>query len=233
MKVLCIIPARKGSKGIKNKNIIKIKKKILFYYSIEFAQKLKFINKIIFSSDSKEYIKKAKKFKNIHLSLRPKKYSKDHSLMVDYVKYQLKDEKENGNIYDLVLLLQVTCPFRNHSNFEKAYKVLKSKKFDSVITINKAKDHPNRLKKYKKGNLVNYLQKLKTEDLKPRQKLSQIFARSGSMYFFRTSLPIKKNTLVGTKTYGIKVSGKYAINIDDYNDLVLAKHFANRRKKLN
>ena len=39
-----------------------------------------------------------------------------------------------------------------------------------------------------------------------------------------------KNTLVGDKTYGIKVSGKYAINIDNYNDLVLAKYFANQRK---
>ena len=46
------------------------------------------------------------------------------------------------------------------------------------------------------------------------------------MYFFKTSLVNEKNTLVRTKTYGIKVSGKYAINIDDYNDLILAKHFA-------
>ena len=72
MKVLCIIPARKGSKAIKNKNILKIKGKYLFAYSIEFAKKLKFLDKIIFSSDSKSYIKKAKKFDSIFFNLRPK-----------------------------------------------------------------------------------------------------------------------------------------------------------------
>ncbi len=226
MKVLCIIPARKGSKAIKNKNILKIKGKYLFAYSIEFAKKLKFLDKIIFSSDSKSYIKKAKKFDSIFFNLRPKKYSTDNSLMVDYVKYQLTEEKKIGNIYDYVLLLQVTCPFRKKEDFFKAYEILKKKKFDNVITINKTKDHPNRLKIYKGKNLVNYLKNLKSEDLKPRQKLNSIYVRSGSMYFFKTSIVYEKNTLVGTKTYGIKVNGKYAINIDDYNDLILAKHFA-------
>ena len=101
MKVLCIIPARKGSKAIKNKNILKIKGKYLFAYSIEFAKKLKFLDKIIFSSDSKSYIKKAKKFDSIFFNLRPKKYSTDNSLMVDYVKYQLTEEKKIGNILSM------------------------------------------------------------------------------------------------------------------------------------
>ena len=99
---------QKRFKAIKNKNIIKIKGKYLFAYSIEFAKKLKFLDKIIFSSDSKDYIKKAKKFKNIYFNFRPKKYSTDKSLMVDYIKYQLEKEK-NRKFYDCVLLLQVTC----------------------------------------------------------------------------------------------------------------------------
>ncbi len=230
MKVICIIPARKGSKGIKNKNTIKIGDKSLIDISIKFAIKLKFIDKIIFSSDSKLYLNKAKKYKNIGLNLRPKKLSSDKSLMVDYIKYQLNEEKKLGNFYDFVLLLQVTCPYRKKEHFYKAYKILKNKKYNSVITINMAKEHPNRLKIYKKNYLVNYLKKLKTEDLKPRQQLEPVYIRSGSMYFFESTLPNKKNTLVGDKTYGIKVSGKYAINIDNYNDLVLAKYFANQRK---
>ena len=54
--VLCLIPARSGSKTIKNKNIVKINNKELFYYSIRFSKKLKFIKKIIFSSDSSNYL---------------------------------------------------------------------------------------------------------------------------------------------------------------------------------
>ena len=84
MRVLAIIPARKGSKGIKNKNFLKIGKYTLLEHSCLFSKKLNFIEKIIISSDSKIAKKTAKKF-NIFFSKRPKKLASDNALMIDVI----------------------------------------------------------------------------------------------------------------------------------------------------
>ncbi len=228
MKTLCIVPARKGSKAIKDKNIQILNSENLFIHSLKFAKKLKFIDKIVFSSDSKGYIKIASKIKNIFTSLRPKKFSTDSALMVDVIKYELNKQKKYGNFFDFILILQPTCPFRKISDFEKGFKMIKKKKFDTVITITKSKEHPDRLKVFEKKKLVNYNKNLRNESLIPRQKLKPVFIRSGSMYLFNATL-LKKGTIVGKNVFGIKVHDKYSINIDTKEDLILAKYYSKKR----
>ena len=226
--VLCLIPARSGSKTIKNKNIVKINNKELFYYSIRFSKKLKFIKKVIFSSDSSNYLSLAKKFGLNDLHKRKKKLSGDNSLTEDLVREILFTEKKKNFNYDFVLILQPTTPFRQKKMFDLAHKILLKKKFDTVITIKDVKDHPERMKKILYTNqVVNYLN-MKKESLKPRQKLKNIYIRSGSMYFFRSDNLKKYNSIVGKKVYGIITNGKYSINIDDQEDLILAKYYAKK-----
>ena len=74
MKTIAIIMARSGSSGLKNKNIKMINNKPLIYYTIKFAKKLKFIDKLIFSTDSKKYLKIAQKYYPFENNLRPKNY---------------------------------------------------------------------------------------------------------------------------------------------------------------
>ena len=116
--VLCLIPARSGSKTIKNKNIVKINNKELFYYSIKFSKKLKFIKKIIFSSDSTSYLRLAKKFGLNDLHKRKKKLSGDNSLTEDLVREILLNENKKNSNYDFVLILQPTTPFRQKKMFD-------------------------------------------------------------------------------------------------------------------
>ena len=223
-KCLCIIPARSGSKRIKNKNIIKLNGKPLIYYTIQFAKKLNFVDEIIFSSDSRKYLNLAKKYKINNLSLRPKKFSSDNSQTIDVVKYEINKIKK----YDYILLLQPTTPFRDIKDFKKAYKILINNKFDSVITVNLVNNfHPYRMKIFK-GNILKNFMNLKKENFKAVKHLPKVFVRSGSMYFFNTENIIKYNSILGKKTYGIEVKGKNTINIDEKEDLILAKHFFKR-----
>ena len=225
-KCLCIIPARSGSKRIKNKNIIKINNKPLIYYTINFAKKLSFVDEIIFSSDSIKYINTAKKYGIKNLHLRPKSLSNDNAKTIDVIKYEIKKiEDEKKLKFNLILLLQPTTPFRELSKFYKAYNILKNKnKYDSVITVNKVKNyHPYRMKLIKNNLLQNFV-KLKKESFQDIKKLVKVYIRTGSMYFFKKN-NLKKNSIIGGKTYGITTDGKYSINIDEYEDLVLAKHF--------
>ena len=230
-KVLCIIPARSGSKTIKNKNILKLNNKELIYYSIKFAQKLRFLDKIIFSSDSSRYLKIAKEHGSKNLHKRSINLSQDNSLTYDLVKEIYEEELKNGNNFNLILILQPTSPFRDLKTFIKAYKILTKKKYDTVLSVREVKDHPERMKKFSKknGKIDNYLD-LSVESLKPRQKLNKLYIRSGSMYFFKSDNLKKYDSLVGKKVFGIKNENKYAINIDDHEDLILANFYAKSSK---
>lgn len=224
MKILCIIPARSGSKSIKDKNLKKIAGKSLIERTIIFSKKLNFLDKIIFTSDSYLYNKKVKNLK-IECLLRPKKLSSDNSLMIDLIKYVLKKEKKMNHIsYDYILLLQPTSPFRKLNDFVKAYHYLKDKKADSVITISEVQDHPDRMMKFKKNFLVNYN---KDYSFKNKQKLDKIYIRSGSMYFFRKKNLNKYSSILGKKVKGVIVKDKYKINIDSMSDYISAKNLVN------
>ena len=96
--------------------------------------------------------------KNLHL--RSKKLSTDSALTEDLIFEILKQEKKLGNNYDAILLLQPTSPFRRKRDIEKSMKLLKSKKYDTVISIKETKDHPTRFKIFdKKKTVKNYLNK--------------------------------------------------------------------------
>ena len=82
MKTLCTICARKGSKGLKNKNILKIKDKELIYYPIAAAKNSKYVDYVLFSSDSKKFIKIAKRYKAHCPFIRPKKFSSDNKSII-------------------------------------------------------------------------------------------------------------------------------------------------------
>ena len=98
MKTIAIITARSGSSGIKNKNIKMINNKPLIYYTIKFAKKLKFIDKLIFSTDSKKYLKIALKYYHFENNLRPKKLSSKFVKSLDVIKYIISYEKRRGII---------------------------------------------------------------------------------------------------------------------------------------
>tara|TARA_B100000902_G_C27317227_1_gene922071 strand:- start:1634 stop:2311 length:678 start_codon:yes stop_codon:yes gene_type:complete len=218
---LCIVPARSGSKGIKNKNIIRFKKKPLFIHSLEFSKKFNFIKKTILSTDSKKYLNIARKHGYNFDNLRPKKLASDLSKTIDVIKYEIRNlDKSILKDIKYILILQPTCPFRKIKDFQLAYLKLK-KNYDSVITIKKTKEQPERMMKMRKnGDILNYNDKV---NFLPRQKLEQLYLRAGSMYFFKAKQLENKNFNLGKKIFGIEVKKKYAINIDNLEDLKNAK----------
>ena len=221
---LCIIPARSGSKGIKDKNILKLNNKELFLHSINFAKKLKFVKDIVFSSDSKKYTNISKKLLNKTNKLRPKNISRDETDMMDVIRYEINNYSGATKEIKKILILQPTCPFRNLKVFNRANNLLK-KNYDSVITLNEVRDHPERMKLINKKNLVKNFLNNKIS-FKRRQDLKKVFIRSGSMYFFKIKNIYKSNNMLGKKTYGIIVKGREAINIDKYEDYILAKYYS-------
>lgn len=121
MNIVTLIPARGGSKGIKNKNILKIKNKPLIYYSIDISKKIKLINQTFVSSNSLKILKISKNL-GAEIIQRPKKISQDKSRDIEafqhfYDEYRKKYKKE----IDLIVHLRATTPFRKKKNYKKNY----------------------------------------------------------------------------------------------------------------
>ena len=228
--IFCIIPARKNSKSIRFKNFVKINKKKLIDYSIDFAKELKKKHDLdICISSDYEKISTIIKKNDLHFfGLRPKTLSGDTSLTKDVVLYELKKfEKNLKRKYDYILLLQPTTPIRNLKDINKALSLLKNKnkKYDSIVSIKDVDgNHPLRMKIIKNGYLKNYIDQ-KKENMLPRQKLPKIYIRSGSFYLIKTSKFLKYNSMVGKKTGFIFLKNIYGLNIDSIDDLILFKNY--------
>ena len=121
-KIICLICARSGSKGIKNKNIKVLNGKPLIQWTFDVAKKIKEFNKIILSSDSKKIINLAKKNKIDVPFLRPKNLAKDNSKELNVWKHALKYLKKINQFPDILVVLPPTSPLRKSHHILYAIK---------------------------------------------------------------------------------------------------------------
>ena len=223
-KILCLIPARGGSKGIKNKNLIKIHSKPLIYWSINLAKKISFFSNIVVSTDSNKIRKVALKFGAEVPFLRPKKLSNSNASMKEVINHCIQFYKKKNITFDAIVLFQPTSPFRKKSTIEKAIKIFFKKKLDTLFSIQKIKhtfnpDYTFELKE-------NIKKKIKKLNKKPvRQKDKQFYALDGgAVFIFKSTSAIED--IFGKKIYFIVVDKFESIDIDDYDDYKLFKNIS-------
>ena len=228
MKNLIIIPARAGSKRILNKNLVKIKKKPLLYYSLMSAKKIKkkFKNsKIITVTDSKKIQNFSNRYvKNEFNYIRPKKLSRDKTKTIDTVKHLINFLSKNKKItFDYIILLQPTSPIRNENDIIKALKKInKNKKIQSIVSINRTLESIADLV-FKNKNKSNSPQKI-IKNFNSYEE-SKFFTINGNFYITKKEFFQKKQAFYNFKkeTFFFEVDKKYSLDIDDSFDLDLAK----------
>ena len=224
LNIVAIIPARKGSKGIKDKNIVKLKNITLLGHSILAAKKSN-IKKIIISSDSKKYIKIAKKYGIEAPFIRPKKYSKDNSLDEDYLRHCYNWYYKNKKFkIDIFVILRPTTPFRDPKIIKKALKIFISKKLNYLRSAHEAPESP--FKWFKQDKKGFYKPITKNSNLKMtfmgRQNFEEVYVPNGYIDILKTSLISKKN-IYGNKMYVFNT--KKSLEIDNIDDLNFAKKY--------
>ena len=199
-KILCIIPARKNSKGIKNKNIQKINGKPLIFFPISTSLKSKFVDRTIFFSDSKNYQKLAIKFGAESPFIRSKNLSRDKSLTFDVLKDVLFRLKKHKIFYDIVVLLEPTSPFTTSKDIDKAIKIIVDKKFTSLVSVvDSSKFSINFQFKKSKNNMIK---PLKSKNIhKRRQDVEKTHVLEGSIYISYVKDFLKNRGFVSNKTY--------------------------------
>lgn len=153
------IPARSGSKTIKNKNIIDFKGKPMIAHSILSAKKLK-VKKIVVSSDSRKYLKIAKKYGSDFLHLRPKKYSRDKSTDLDvffnFLNYLDKNKITPPNYF---IHLRPTTPMRKIKTLKKGINLFlkNNTKFSSMRSVNTMSNPSQKTMKIKNKKLCSIM----------------------------------------------------------------------------
>jgi len=218
--IIALIPARSGSKRIKDKNILRLNKKPLMINSLELCKKSKIFDKIHLSTDSKKYAKIAKKFGFEPDFLRIPKFSTDNTPLIITLREELKNFKKLGyNIKD-VCIISATSPFLKVSDIIQAKKLfLKFKRKYPVISVCK---FPTKIERGLKLN-KNFLQFINKKNIiKKNQNFSDSFFPTGHVAYYNAEFLLKSSKNI-FKYVPLFIDRLRAIDIDEPEDLQIVK----------
>lgn len=216
---IAVVPARKNSKGIKNKNLLYYKGDRIVNLAISVGLKLKFIDKVILSTDSEKIIKISNKYhKKIMIIKRKKSLSLDqtpmHPVLKDaVVKYESKYNKKVSG----VIILDPTSPLRKKIDIYKCYKKFSSNKVDLVLTVHESEANPyfsvvEKNKKYfklVKGNALN---------LGSRQVAPNVYTINTICWIYSRNSIVKSNLRIPKKTLIQKIDLKNSLELNTILD---------------
>lgn len=216
MKVIAIIPARGGSKGIPRKNLVNFSGKPLMQWSIDAALKSKYITDVVVSSDDDEILSLAQLNKEVIVIKRPKELAQDNSKTAPVLTHVLESLKEVK--FDYLILLQPTSPLRTAKDIDLAFEKLLNSEATSLISVCELEHHP--FKSFKVDE-KGYLQGVINNDYPfyPRQSLPKAYRANGAIYIIKVNNFIKDKRLLTNKAAYFEMSIDASLDIDTIKDL--------------
>lgn len=217
-EVLAIIPARSGSKSVKDKNIRLINGKPMIAYSIEHAIKTECINRVIVSTDSEKYADIAKKYGAEIPFIRPAEYASDTSLDIDVFFHALTFLKESENyIPELVVQLRPTYPIRRIVDIENMVKYMEDNPdVDSIRCIAPAKEVAYKMWFKDDNNMLTPIMKDIPECYNmPRQQLPKIYYQNACIDVVRADVILNKHSMSGSKIAGYEMDDNFDIDTEE------------------
>lgn len=223
---LCTICARKGSKGVKNKNLQKIGGISLLERSIIQAINSRIFNKIVVTTDSNKVIELSQKYKIDFIISRSSKLSNDKTSKIDVIKDALlKTEARFGYKFDNIIDIDLTTPLRKIIDIKKAFKKFKINNLKNLLSVCEAKKNPyfNILEvKNKKIKLIKNF-----KNYKSRQDAPKVYEANSAIYIWKRNSLLSATKIIYPKT-GLYVMPRIrSIDIDDNLDLLIVKKLFN------
>lgn len=228
MKIVAIIPARGGSKGIERKNIRVIAGLPLIAHSILSAKEVKLIDRVIISTDDSEIAKVARDY-SAEVIFRPEELCGD-IIMPDFALLHVLDYlKQNENYEpDLVVFLQPTSPLRKPHAIEDAIQTLQRKDADSLFSG--CAVHGFVWRTNKDGDVSSFSYDYANRPR--RQDAPKDFIENGSIYVFKPWVLRKNNNRLGGKIAMYEMSAVESFQIDEPNDLLLIEHLMSYEQQI-
>jgi len=228
-KILAVVPARSGSKGIPDKNMKIVGGQSLIASAANCLNKLDWIDMKILSTDSKRYSDEGKKYGLQVPFLRPSFLSNDTSTAVDTMIHALQEsEIFFGSRFDILLIIEPTSPFRIPEDVENTTNMLISSNADSSVCVSplNAKYHPLKSLQLDNNGVLSHYEKSGNK-ITARQQLDKVYARNGICYALSRNYLLDKKSIFGEKTVGYIVERNF-VNIDEPLDLEWAEFLLQR-----
>jgi CMP-N,N'-diacetyllegionaminic acid synthase len=223
MRILYLIPAREGSKGLPGKNIKILGNKPLIVHTIDFALKnIKGEDELCISTNDDKVLEIAADL-GIHVPFkRPEELASDTANSYDVVMHAIKQYENNNKYFDLVLLLQPTSPLRSQCDFDNLIKSY-SDSIDMVVSVKKIKDSPYFT--LFEEDRFGFLEKSKKGIFQRRQDCPPVYAFNGSMYLIRVNSLKRMFISDFKKIKKMIMPEERSVDIDTMADWILTEYY--------
>lgn len=218
MRVLGIIPARGGSKGIPGKNIRLLNGKPLLAYTFEAAKKAKNITRLVLNTDDEEIARVGMQLGLVLPFLRPSELAQDNTPTLPVVQHMIAELEKENEYFDAVCLLQTTSPFRAEGMIDAAIEKFIQSGADSLVSVQLVPHEYNPhwvFEPNEEGMLK--IATGESEIIGRRQDLPEAFIRDGALYITRTEV-LKQGSLYGDTTAYYLHTPPFHVNLDTEND---------------
>lgn len=225
-KVLAIIPARGGSKGIPHKNIINLCGKPLIAYTIEAANQSTYIDTVIVSTDDVDIQRISEQYGALVPFLREAKIASDEATTISVVVDAVKRLEVNGEKFDVVILLQPTSPLRTTEEIDVAIDIFFQNNMQGIVSVNVAEVSPFLLRTIEGSQLQRIISKSSTIR---RQDMPTYYEVNGAIYINAIS-DIRESLSFNDNPIPYIMSCEHSIDIDTWDDLEKAKYYLSNKR---
>ena len=232
MSNVAIVPARKGSKGIPNKNMSLLDGRPLIEYTIEAAVESQNIDYVLVTSDSEEILALSKKFGNKIIQIkRPAELSTDKSTTASVVEHAVKIYHNLIGKPDFIILLQPTSPLRRVTFIEECISLIKMTNKNSLVSVSDPIQHPYDFLTHKNG-IIEYMCREGENNQRQDFKLAKFM--NGSIYITKYEYFLLTNKIYSLDScvlYEIPI--EFSIDIDTHLDLLFCETIMKLSKEVN
>lgn len=228
-KILAVIPARGGSKGVPFKNIIEVGGKPLIKYSIDCAKESKYIDRTIISTDSLEIKRTAENYGGDVPFLRPKELAQDTSKTIDCLVHAVNWLKERGEEYDYLILLQNTVPLRKGWQIDEAIEKLFNSNERSLVSVTEVDEHPILMRTLNENDTVKNL--LNMNSTVRRQDFPKFYKVDGAIYIQKLDENFNLETSLNDGKLAYVLDRKYSTDIDNYLDIKVIEYYLEKERE--
>lgn len=217
MKILGIIPARGGSKGIPGKNIRMLGGKPLIHYAALAAHESGLVDRLILTTDLVEIAEVGKTLGIEVPFIRPAELAQDDTPMFPVIDHVVQFVESEGWVPEIILLLQPTAPLRQPEHIRAAVALLKETHCDAVASVVEVPQHyaPDFVLKLEDGKLKPFLEggiKTRRQDVRPA------YSRDGTIYAFWRDVFINKRSIYGDDCRPLVIAHAESCNLDTMDD---------------
>ncbi len=226
-KIVCVIPARSGSKGLPGKNIRMFLGKPLIAHTIAQAQLSGMIDRIIVSTDDAMIADISKKYGAEAPFFRPRALARDTSSTMDVLRHALAWLKKDGYSFDILVLLHATAPLRSVADINNSIKLLFEKNVSNVFSVTEAHRNPYfNMVEEKRGRVAL----VKRGSFASRQEAPAVYDMNASIYVWWRGVFENKKKIFLKNTRIYIMPKERSVDIDDAFDLQVAKAFVRIKK---